>query len=198
MSRTQEQIAVSGTIIAGSLDPEEHGEPYLSVGLTLEQIRTIPLGATVRLVVESVPAPAPEPAEPMSLDIWVCRHISGPHRYHGHLSDEAAIKDGWRKITVSEIPPGWKLVPPVAGRPLPEGVPQPPDGFDYWGDGKPVVEPDDSNSDDAACLQLSKRWHVGKGGYSLYMATNSGPVGRPKAFRRGTALHAANFGKVGR
>ena len=187
--KTADQIAVSGEILYGSLNTEEHGEPYLCIGLIREQIKTIPLGAKVTLTVESVPEPEPAP-EPRTLYV-VLSSKGNVLDYSFEPISEDVITPAQSVRCFVERPPGWKLVKEdePKGRPLHEGVPQPPEGFDYWGVGRLKRIAADGENHDVIRL-LARHWNM-----SGWEGTMSDGI---YAIRRNTALHAANFGEVGR
>lgn len=131
--------------------------------------------------------PAPEPAEPRRWKASIKRDNGKLYKYD-ECDEERLL---YEVVEVIEALPGWKLVPPVAGRPLPDGVPLPPDGFDYWGAG-PLPHLDHSNE----CIVIGfcgGRWDDSEGD-----GLKGSFDGRHYAIRRNTALHAANFGEVGR
>lgn len=186
MSRTQEQIAVmqaslEGKRVEAMALPQGDWKPFdPELGWNWQHF-------DYRLI----PA-RPEPAEPRTWELAVSPLVNSSmfiaSSKPGSADRTMSEANGWSFIRVTEIPPGWKLVPPVAGRPPLEGATKPPDGFEYWGVGPLTHRPDDDDEFDCAFMGISgDSWTVGgQGCYDTYHY----------AIRRNTALHAANFGEV--
>lgn len=142
-----------------------------------------------------VAEPAPEPRRPR--EFWVNEFRGDSYSFAFRSEATARGMAGTvalDTLRLTEIPPGWRLVPPEAIPPeVRVGLP-PLDGkftdFDYWGYG----QLDNNNAarmnvDAAAYCTTTGKWEAG---FSRIIGYSH------KAFRRNTALHAANFGEVAR
>ena len=147
----------------------------------------------------------PEPAVPRTFNVWLC----GSGQLYERSEDQPAadwVESGFRATTITEIPPGWKLVPPDLAERLCKLLPggdtcdpqQVADSIrEFFGEPLPPVADFAGRLADFLLTDGG-----GEKGVRLAIITSNGRElggwGRDALVKHITALHAANFGEVGR
>ena len=112
------------------------------------------------------------------------RFVAEVDRLLSRVSDDE-LRDAFRKMGCEVVS---AATPEPTSKPLPPGIPQPPGGFEYVGNG-PIVKPE-GQSNDIAFFDTSdtiSRWYVG--GLGLYPNFHY-------AARIGSEIHRLNSGEV--
>lgn len=146
-------------------------------------------------LIEELDQPPASAAREWDALVLMCKDAIRCARDNGSYTAELDVTECQKLLDA--IASVREVTPPPALT-VPEGVPAPPDGFDYFGNGSLAAKMPDPKDDqaiyeDIACFN-GHEWGTGVSRYAEFILVHGkGVTGRHKAIRRGTELHRRNF-----